>query len=104
MEGWRVDEFKTHELKTSESKAGDFQKMERDRFLFPRSRYHGQVKPENLVFNANLQEFAQRAGFIANLETAGKLSPADAYQQIQTLWQKLENSAYELGIASDIPV
>jgi hypothetical protein len=30
---------------------------ERNRFLSPRSRYYGQVKPENLVFNANLQEF-----------------------------------------------
>ncbi len=26
-------------------------------FLYPRSRYQGSVKPENLVFNANLQEF-----------------------------------------------
>ena len=32
----------------------------------------GQVKPENLLFNANLQEFAQRVMVIANLETAGK--------------------------------
>ncbi len=27
-------------------------------FLHPRSHYYGEVKPENLVFNANLQEFA----------------------------------------------
>jgi len=26
--------------------------------LYPKSRYYGEVKPENLVFNANLQEFA----------------------------------------------
>jgi len=32
-------------------------------FLYPRSRYYGQVKPENLVFNANLQEFAQRVSY-----------------------------------------
>lgn len=31
---------------------------ERNPFIYPHSRYYGQVKPENLVFNANLQEFA----------------------------------------------
>jgi hypothetical protein len=30
--------------------------MDKDEFLNPRSRYYGQVKPENLVFNANLQD------------------------------------------------
>lgn len=61
-------------------------------FLFPRSRYYGQVLPENLVFNANLQEFAQRVSFIANLETAGKLSPEESYQQIQALWKQLKRA------------
>lgn len=44
-------------------------------FLYPRSRYYGQFKPEYLVFNANLQEFAQRVSYISNLQTNGKLSP-----------------------------
>jgi len=35
-----------------------------DHFIYPRSRYYGQVKPENLVFNANLQEFAQRVSYM----------------------------------------
>jgi hypothetical protein len=30
-------------------------------FLYPCGSYHGQFKPEYLVFNANLQEFS-RAG------------------------------------------
>ena len=41
---------------------------DKDAFLFPRSPYHGKMKPENLVFNANLQEFAQRVSYICNLE------------------------------------
>ena len=32
---------------------------------------YGQVKPENLVFNANLQEFAEKVGIITSLETNG---------------------------------
>lgn len=38
-------------------------------FLYPRSRYRGSVKPENLVFNANLQEFSQRVSYISGLQT-----------------------------------
>ena len=53
-------------------------------FLYPRSRYYGKVKPENLVFNANLQEFAQQVSYICNLETAGKLSPDEAYEKMKT--------------------
>ena len=36
----------------------------KDEFLYPRSSYRGKVKPENLVFNSNLQEFAQRVNYI----------------------------------------
>ena len=70
-------------------------------FLYPRSRYYGQVKPENLVFNANLQEFAQRVSYICNLETAGKLSPEESYQQIKALWKQLKQSKKELKIGED---
>lgn len=67
-------------------------------FLYPYSRYQGQVKPENLVFNANLQEFAQRISYICNLETGGKLSPEEAYQQIKALYKGLKRSKKQLGI------
>ena len=43
--------------------------MERSDFLYPRSRYRGHWKPENLVFDANLQEFAQRVSYICNLQS-----------------------------------
>lgn len=71
---------------------------EHNRFLSPRSRYYGQVKPENLVFNANLQEFAQRISFICNLETNGKISSEEAYNQIKHLWKQLKRSKKQLGI------
>ncbi len=74
---------------------------ETDNFLYPRSRYYGQVKPENLVFNANLQEFAQRVSFICNLETSGKLAPEDAYQQIKELWEQVRLSKKQLQIGKD---
>ncbi|MDF5712577.1 MAG: hypothetical protein PUP93_01510 [Rhizonema sp. NSF051] len=67
-------------------------------FLYPRNRYYGQVKPENLVFNANLQEFAQRVSYICNLETSGKLPPEEAYEQVKSLWKQLKQSKQELKI------
>ncbi len=76
--------------------------VDKSNFLCPRSRYYGQVKPENLVFNANLQEFAIRVSYISNLETAGKLSPEESYQQIKALWKQLKRSrkALEIGAAT----
>ena len=74
--------------------------MDKSDFLYPRSRYHGQVRPENLVFNANLQEFAQRVGYICNLQTAGKLSPEESYEQIKSLWKQLKRSKKSLKIGS----
>lgn len=75
---------------------------EKQAFLFPRSRYYGQVLPENLVFNANLQEFAQRVSCITNLETGGKLSPEESYQQIKALWKQLKRSKKQLGIGQQV--
>lgn len=71
---------------------------DRDEFLYPRSRYHGDFSPQNLAFNANLQEFAQRVSYVCNLETGGKISPDDAYEQIKKLWKELKQSKKNLGI------
>lgn len=73
----------------------------RSDFLYPRSRYYGQVKPENMVFNANLQEFAQKVNFICALETGGKLPPEDAYKQIKKLWKSLKRTKKQLAIGED---
>lgn len=75
--------------------------MKHQDFLYPRSRYQGQFKPENLVFNANLQEFSQTVGYICNLETSGKLSNEDAYQRISLLWKQLKRSKQELRIGKN---
>jgi hypothetical protein len=65
-------------------------------FLYPLSRYYGQFTPEQLIFNANLQEFAQRISLLCGLETGGKLSPEETYQQIKVLWQNLTESKKQL--------
>ncbi len=67
-------------------------------FIYPRHPYHGKVKPENLVFNSNLQEFAQKISYVCNLETGGKLPPEEAYKKIRSLWKELKKSKKELGI------
>lgn len=72
--------------------------MDKADFLYPRSRYRGTVKPENLVFNANLQEFSQRVNYICCLETGGKLSPEESYKAIKSLWKELKQSKRQLGI------
>ncbi|WP_373538871.1 hypothetical protein [Chamaesiphon sp.] len=69
-----------------------------DSFLYPINRYYGDVKPENLAFNHNLQEFTQRTSLICALETGGKLSPEEAYQQIKLLWQELKASKKSLRV------
>ena len=60
--------------------------------LFPHSRYYGTFTPENLMFNANLQEFSHRVSIICALETGGKISSQEAYLQIAELWQQLDQS------------
>lgn len=75
---------------------------DKNNFLYPRSSYYGQFKPENLVFNANLQEFAQKVGYITSLETNGKLSHDEAYKQIKALWKQLKSSKKGLKIC-DVP-
>jgi hypothetical protein len=62
------------------------------KLMFPQSRYYGKFTPENLMFNANLQEFSNRISIICALETGGKISSAEAFAQIEELWQQLERS------------
>ncbi|BBC25763.1 hypothetical protein [Pseudanabaena sp. ABRG5-3] len=66
--------------------------------MFPQSRYYGKFTPENLMFNANLQEFSHRVSIICALETGGKISAQEAYTQITELWQQLERSKQNLAI------
>ena len=68
----------------------------KNNFLYPSQSYHGKFNPNKLVFNANLQEFARKVTYISSLETSGKISPEEAYNQIKFLWQKLEQSKENL--------
>ncbi|KAM3093221.1 hypothetical protein ACKFKG_19635 [Phormidesmis sp. 146-35] len=70
-------------------------------FLYPLSRYRGEVKPENLVFNANLQEFSQKVSYVCCLETGGKLTPEESYREIKSLWKQLKRSKKQLAIGQD---
>lgn len=72
------------------------------KFLYPHSSYRGKFTPERLVFNANLQEFAQRITYICNLETAGKVTTEEAYRQIKALWKQLKRSRKDLGLDESI--
>ena len=62
---------------------------EKHKFLYPFGNYQGKFTPENLIFNANLQEFAQKVSFICGLEANNKISPLEAYEQIRELWEKV---------------
>lgn len=73
----------------------------RNEYLYPRSSYHGEVKPQNVVFNANLQEFAHKVSYICNLETGGKLEPIEAYHLIKNLWEDLKTSKKLLKIGEE---
>ncbi len=67
-----------------------------DEFLTPRSKYQGEFSPQNLAFNANLQEFAHRVSLICGLETGGKISSAQAYDDIKKLWKEIKASKKNL--------
>lgn len=80
----------------SQRNQGDRPDLAKDQFFYPRARYRGDFTPEQLTFNANLQEFAQRVSLICSLETGGKLPTGEAYQQIKQLWKDLKKSKDEL--------
>lgn len=68
----------------------------KDEFLYPIGSYHGEFSPENLAFNANLQQFAQQVSYLCGLEANGKMSPEDTYDEIKKFWQQLKRSKKEL--------
>ena len=70
--------------------------IDKEQFMNPRSRYRGDFSPQNIAFDANLQEFTNRISIICALETGGKISPIEAYQQIKDLWTELDQSKKNL--------
>ncbi|MGL5508118.1 MAG: DUF7219 family protein [Microcoleaceae cyanobacterium] len=76
---------------------------ERDDFLYPRSRYYGEFTPENLIFNSNLQEFAQKVSYLCAMETGGKISADQAYKEIKSMYRELKKTRKNLGIGKKKP-
>ena len=64
--------------------------------MMPRATYHGEFTPERMVFNANLQEFANKISLICSLETGGKITSEEAYIRVKQLWKELKASKKEL--------
>lgn len=71
------------------------QDQSKERFLYPLGKYYGKFTPQNLAFNANLQEFAQRVSYLCNLESNGKISAEETYHEIKNLWKQLKQSKVE---------
>jgi hypothetical protein len=67
-------------------------------FIYQRSRFFGHFTPENLAFNANLQDFSQKVSYICCLQTGGKIAPEVAFQEIGALWQQLKQAKQQLCI------
>lgn len=68
----------------------------KENFINPIGKFNGEFTPENLAFNANLQEFANQVSLICGLETNGKISAKEAYDRIKNLWKELKNSKKHL--------
>ncbi|MGK7899687.1 MAG: hypothetical protein AB4372_40245 [Xenococcus sp. (in: cyanobacteria)] len=68
----------------------------KENFLYPTGKYYGEFTPQNLVFNSNLQQFAQQVSYLCALETNGKISSQDAYDEIKKFWKQLKKSKKEL--------
>lgn len=81
----------------------DAQEHCKQSFLDPRSTYYGEFTPQQLVFNSNLQEFAQRVGYICALETGGKITALEAYESIKQAWNELHHSKAGLDIGKQHP-
>ena len=69
---------------------------DKNNFLYPLGQYNGKFSPNNLAFNANLQEFAQKVSYICGLENNGKITTEEAYDRIRKLWHQLKNSKRQL--------
>lgn len=79
----------------------NIQPPSKQEFLYPYSKYYGEFSPEHLMFNANLQEFAQRVSYLCAMETGGKITADETYQGIKQAWKILKRSKKELEIGKD---
>jgi transcriptional regulator with AAA-type ATPase domain len=66
--------------------------ISKEEFLNPLSPYYGEPDLGQMMFNANLQEFANKVDLLCALQTGGKISADDAYTEIKKLWKELKDS------------
>ena len=59
---------------------------------------HNHDTPEEIIFDANLQEFATQIGIVCSLESGGKIEQHEAYTRIKKLWKELRASKRNLQI------
>ena len=71
-------------------------RITKQQMLYSHAVYRGEFTPNLLLFNANLQEFSQKIGYISGLHTSGKLTSEQAYQRIQALWKDLKKFKKEI--------
>jgi transcriptional regulator with AAA-type ATPase domain len=67
-----------------------------DEFLNPLALYQGEPSLAQYMFNANLQEFANKVDLLCALQTGNKISAEDAYAEIRKLWKELKLSKKNL--------
>lgn len=63
--------------------------------LSPHCRYRGQLTSEHLRFNQVFQDFSNQVAIACALETSGKISPAQAMERLEQLWEELQDSQPE---------
>jgi len=68
----------------------------KQQFFYPMSKYHGRYTPQLMVFDSNLQEFSQRVSFVCALESNGKMTGEETYQEIKKLKKQLKKAKKQL--------
>jgi hypothetical protein len=56
---------------------------------------------EEMIFDANLKEFAARVSIVCGLESGGRISQEEAYRRIKDLWKQLKRSRKNLIISDE---
>jgi len=59
--------------------------------------------PEEIMFDANMREFAVRVRIICELETGGHITAQEAYQRVKRLFKQLKKSKKSLEIGTEVP-
>jgi hypothetical protein len=52
----------------------------------------GDWSPQRVMFHQNLETFADRVGLLVGLQSNGKLSQEEAYDEIRRMWKQLKGS------------